>query len=182
MADAADTGPSKPDPFLKANILEALTEVVKVTYAGRGQRQKVLDEIIVANAQVIHDASLFLSFRDRLFKHSALLSAAIPPRRIPRLDPSLREQMEAWFKEDQALSQEQELVMGHIRSVLNASAHVEDYRLMLPDCLHDALKPFEDRVPEGTKRIAQEEIETVKARTFKGLLLLKQRMVLNLLD
>lgn len=179
MADATTSAP--PDPFLKQNVLDDLRLLVRKTYAGNGQRQKALDELIMANYQLTYESSMHLMFRDKLHQHSSALPGTQPPRRLPRLHPDLLPQMEAWHAEDVALSQEQKVVLGALTAILNASNHVEDWRLLLPEYLHEVLRPYEACNPEA-KRLSTEAIEAVRAKTFKGLLPLKQRMVLNLLD
>jgi hypothetical protein len=99
-----------------------------------------------------------------------------------RLMADLQPVMDKWLDDKQNIEyNEMPFVNGFFNKVLNASNSVEDYRLLLPDCVHRAI----NLVPWGEGEIFPRELSDEKIAEFKAahanwIMLLKKRMILDL--
>lgn len=105
------------------------------------------------------------------------------PRKVARLVPALHPEMDQYLADLKQLN-EQELpfVLGFITQVLNASNDLQDYLRVLPESIH---KPIEELIAScgcRTTQLPAETVEQLKARNAQSIALMKQRLVLNLLE
>ena len=139
-----------------------------------------LDNIILHNMrfQGSHDA--WISYKGVRYSDSNLL--VHPPRLLPRLHKSLQPRMDAYLKDTDEVKAESEHVEACLTVVLNASKSLQDYYKMLPSSLHGPLKQFNwiDSIKPAYS-LSEEAINVVQDKIADGVLLMKQRMVRNLL-
>jgi hypothetical protein len=81
------------------------------------------------------------------------------------------------------LEKERNMVEGYIRQVLNLSDHVDDYKTLLPDSLHQTIDTFKSTFSNNSDlRINENLKEIALNKNKKYIQLMKERMLKNLLD
>lgn len=99
-----------------------------------------------------------------------------------RLVAELHPVMDAWLADKRHLEfTEMPFVLGLFNKVLNLTNSVEDYYLLLPDCMHRAIRilelPAESMLPRELSDDLVAEFKTIHA---DWILMLKKRMILDL--
>ena len=104
-------------------------------------------------------------------------------RGAPRLVPELHAEMEEYLKDLRELNRvEIPFVLGFINQVLNSSNDLQDYLKILPESIHKPIQELIDSCGCRTNHLSPETIEEIKARNAQSIELMKQRLVLNLLE
>lgn len=107
-----------------------------------------------------------------------------PPLPIPmnRLVPALKGEMDSYLVErKETMDIEAAYTVGYITKVLNYSNSVEDYKRLLPECLHKRLNYIDIGGLWLPATISMEDAEAFKNQHSSTLDLIAQRMALNLL-
>ena len=105
-----------------------------------------------------------------------------PPRKLNKLVPQLHGDMDAYLEEiDQLNEKELPYVLGFINQVLNSSNDLHDYLRILPDSVHRPIQRMIDSCPCRTKKLSEEEINTLQTINKHSIDLIKRRMVTNLI-
>lgn len=124
-----------------------------------------------------HDMDYF-SYKAKVYSLDGTLI-----RSAPKLDPSLHGEMQEYLKELNELNRvEIPYVLNFINQVLNASNDLRDYLKILPECLHKPIQELIDAHECHTERLTAEEVEAFKERNTKSILMVKKRLMLNLLE
>lgn len=172
-------------PGLKMEIRDTIVEQV---FSKALQKQAAwMDKIIIQNDTVQGVNTGWLTHRGKQYH----LSAVVPdPRRsyhMNRLDPTLRTAMQEYCDAELDLEHQMERAKAAIAAVLNASNHVADWFALLPDTLHQPLRDMEmgGRLPEPSplvQPLSQERLEKARAKIHDGMVIVKSRLLLDLLD
>jgi len=108
-----------------------------------------------------------------------------PPHfRRYRLSEELEPEMKKHLAEVKIIAKdEQAYVMGFITQMLNQSTEMEDYKRLLPDCLHPPLNLLTIVGPTNRKifQISDEDVEILIQQNINAIGLVKQRLTMNLL-
>lgn len=104
-------------------------------------------------------------------------------RSAPRLDPSLHEEMQEYLKELNELNRvEIPYILNFINQALNASNDLRDYLKILPECLHQPIQELIDAHECQTERLSPEEVESFKERNANSIVMVKKRLLLNIME
>ena len=104
-------------------------------------------------------------------------------RSAPKLDPSLHAEMQEYLKELNELNRvEIPYVLNFINQALNASNDLRDYLKILPECLHRPIQELIDAYDCHTERLTSEEAEAFKERNHQSILMVKKRLLLNVVE
>lgn len=124
-----------------------------------------------------HDMDYF-SYKAKVYSLDGTLI-----RSAPKLDPSLHGEMQEYLKELNELNRvEIPYVLNFINQALNASNDLWDYLKILPKCLHKPIQELIDAHDCRTERLTAEEVEAFKERNTDSILMVKKRLMLNLLE
>lgn len=124
-----------------------------------------------------HDMDYF-SYKAKVYSLDGTLI-----RSAPKLDPSLYGEMQEYLKELNELNRvEIPYVLNFINQVLNASNDLRDYLKILPECLHKPIQELIDAHECHTERLTAEEVEAFKECNTQSILMVKKRLMLNLLE
>ena len=124
-----------------------------------------------------HDMDYF-SYKAKVYSLDGTLI-----RSAPKLDPSLYGEMQEYLKELNELNRvEIPYVLNFINQVLNASNDLRDYLKILPECMHKPIQELIDAHECHTERLTAEEVEAFKEHNTKSILMVKKRLMLNLLE
>ena len=124
-----------------------------------------------------HDMDYF-SYKAKVYSLDGTLI-----RSAPKLDPSLHGEMQEYLKELNELNRvEIPYVLNFINQALNASNDLRDYLKILPECLHKPIQELIDAHECRTERLTAEEVEAFKKRNTDSILMVKKRLMLNLLE
>ncbi len=124
-----------------------------------------------------HDMDYF-SYKAKVYSLDGTLI-----RSAPKLDPSLHGEMQEYLKELNELNRvEIPYVLNFINQALNASNDLWDYLKILPECLHKPIQELIDAHDCRTERLTAEEVEAFKERNSDSILMVKKRLMLNLLE
>ena len=141
--------------------------------------QQKLKSLIQRNSLALNKPEECFSYRGNIYS----LELSRIPRKVARLVPALHPEMDQYLADLKQLN-EKELpyVLGFITQVLNASNDLQDYLRVLPESIH---RPIEELIASCGCRTAQlppETVEQLKARNAESIAMMKQRLVLNLLE
>lgn len=128
---------------------------------------------------------ILLNKQAECFSYKATLYAADGRlmRGAPRLAPELHAEMEEYLKDLRELNRvEIPFVLGFINQVLNSSNDLQDYLKILPESIHKPIQELIDSCGCRTTHLSPESVEEIKARNVQSIELMKQRLVLNLLE
>ena len=105
------------------------------------------------------------------------------PIRLPRLVSELRPHMDAYLKEVKHINcTEIPFVLGFITQVLNSSNALYDYLRVLPECLHPPIQKLIDSCNCRTEQLSEAQVDELQRRNQIPIELIKQRLMLNLLE
>jgi DNA repair exonuclease SbcCD ATPase subunit len=104
-------------------------------------------------------------------------------RSAPKLDMSLYGEMQEYLKELNELNRvEIPYVLNFINQALNASNDLRDYLKLLPECLHKPIQELIDAHECLTERLSSEEVEAFRERNANSILMVKKRLLLNVVE
>ncbi len=140
---------------------------------------KKLRSIIQRNSAALNTHEECFTYRGEIYS----LEVKVLPRRMPRLAVSLQPEMNAYLADLKQLNErELPFVVGFINQVLNSSNDLQDYLRLLPDSIH---KPIQDLISTcgcRTSQLTPEAVEALQEKNQRSIDLMKQRLVLNLLE
>ena len=124
-----------------------------------------------------HDMDYF-SYKAKVYSLDGTLI-----RSAPKLDPSLYGEMQEYLKELNELNRvEIPYVLNFINQALNASNDLRDYLKILPECLHKPIQELIDAHECRTERLTAEEVGAFKERNAQSILMVKKRLMLNVVE
>lgn len=124
-----------------------------------------------------HDMDYF-SYKAKVYSLDGTLI-----RSAPKLDQSLHGEMQEYLKELNELNRfEIPYVLNFINQALNASNDLRDYLKILPECLHQPIQELIDAHECRTERLSAEEVEAFKEHNAKPILMVKKRLLLNVVE
>lgn len=137
-----------------------------------------LDHIIVRNA--INSGYSHKSFMYKNVLYSCDINA--PPRRMNRLLVGLHSEMSEYLKDLKQLNEKEvPYVLGYINQVLNSTNNLSDYLRLLPEVVHEPLKALIATCPCHTIKLHQDTVAMLQTKNHNSIVLMKQRMVTNLI-
>ncbi len=170
-----------PKPRLPAVIKLAIkNHLILASYKATEKRMyERLHEIITANtlaARYIHKS---FNYRGNLYSKEAQQLRFNAQRLIPELHP----EMDKWLKDVLDIDHfEKPFIVGLFTHMLNITSSVEDYLLLMPECLAPAIR--NSHVTEEflfPRQLSDEAIEAFKIQHEPWIFKLKSRMVLELI-
>lgn len=163
------------DPKTKSQIKQMLYEYIYSPVAARFEKR--LLNIIRRNQVATKNTAEAFRYRTEVY------GKAQPTFRVPRLDASLHADMNAYLEDLEKLNQtELPFVLGYLNQVLNSSNTLQDYLLLLPDSIHQPIKDLIDQCGCRTTKLSADEVARIIAANNLPIEMLKQRLVLNLLE
>jgi len=73
-------------------------------------------------------------------------------------------------------------VLNFINQALNASNDIQDYLKILPECLHKPIQELIDTYDCHTESMSAKEAEAFKERNYQSILMVKKRLLLNVVE
>ena len=165
------------NPLSKQEIKDRLYHFLYDPLMQRMQAR--LSRLIQQNSLVQQTEYLGFSYKGQAY----VIDSRQQPIRLPRLVSGLRPQMDAYLEEANHINcTEIPFVLGFITQVLNSSNDLQDYLKVLPDCLHPPIREMALSCACLTERLNQSQVEDLQRRNQVPIELIKQRLVLNLLE
>ena len=165
------------DPRTKQQIKDLLYSYL-YDPVERKYRQK-LKSLIQRNSLVLNKLEECFSYRGNIYS----LELSRIPRKVVRLVPALHPEMNQYLADLKHLNEkEMPYVMGFITQVLNSSNDLQDYLLVLPESIHRPIEKLISSCDYRTTQLSPETVEQLTARNAESIALMKQRLVLNLLE
>ena len=159
---------------LKDAILLYLYEPLKKSF------DRKLKGIIQRNSTILNSPYDSFFYRGKLYVANI---NSVLPRKMNRLAPQLVDEMETYLKEEKELnSAELPYVTGFIIQVLNSSNYLQDYLRIFPESLHPPIEKLIASCGCQTTQLSPERVEQLKAQNAQPIAMIKQRLVLNLLE
>jgi len=164
------------DPRTKAMVKDSLYEYiygpVQKSYRTR------LDSLILRNTISGGYSTKSFHYKGNQY-HS---ESGRPPRGWNKLLPQFKDEMDDLLAEfSTIMNQELPFVLGFIGQVLNSSNSFMDYLRMFPDSVHAPIKEIMDTCPCCAQQLSDEKIEAIVNKHQDAILMMKKRMVQNLL-
>lgn len=164
------------DPRTKQQIKDSLFSFLYEPI--QKQLKNRLDTIIMKNSVLSGASHNSFMYKGEYFS----CDPAIPPRKMNRLIPQLQPLMDDYLKEVKELNDtELPFVVGFITQVLNSSNDLHDYLRVLPSSVHRPIEQFISSCPCRTKKLSDDEIQSIQKKNIQSIELMKKRMVTNLL-
>ena len=158
---------------IKKSLLEFLYEPVERHFKRR------LDTIIIRNTILGGYAEKTFHYKGQQYHCE---EGRLAPRAWNKLDTSLRADMDEYLKDVREIEErETPFVTGFITKVLNSSNAFGDYLRLLPDSAHQPLRAFMQACPCQTKTLSDARIEEILEQNKNTIVMMKTRMVTNLL-
>lgn len=137
-----------------------------------------LQDIISKNAVMLGSSSLAFSYKGCTYTNED----GPLPRKLDRLNSKLHPFMDDYLKNIKELNNhELPYVLGFIRQVLNSSNSLQDYLLVLPSAVHHPIQTLIDSCPCKTIKLTPEGINNLQIQNQESIIMMKRRMVQNLL-
>lgn len=164
------------DPRTKMQIKEALYEFL---YGPLNKAFKArLDTIIIKNTIATHSGHQAFIYKGNVY---AIHNQGLP-RRAARLADQFRPEMDEYLAELKEIQNtEVPYVLGFINQVLNSTNELHDYLRILPDAVHRPITSLIATCPCRSKSLTAEEAELMTSKNKDAILLIKKRLVNNLL-
>lgn len=167
------------NPRTKQQIKDLLFNLL---YRSSQERfKKKLRDIIVRNCNLVKASHTSVIYRGNVYMTD---DATTPlPRKIPLLHDSLKPEMDDYIAETGYLnSHEVPFVLGYINQVLNVSEDLPDYLDLLPEALHRPIVELINTCPCHNKTLTSDKVSQLKSANTVPISLMKQRLVLNLIQ
>ena len=164
------------DPRTKSQIKDLLYAFLYTPV--QNQFQQRLDTLITRNA-VIQG----ISHKSFIYKGVIYSCDTTPvPRRMNRLAIQLVPDMNDYLIDLKQLNEhELPYVLGFINQVLNSSNDLHDYLRLLPQSVHQPIEKLIATWPCRAKQLTDEDVQAIQTKNSQPILLMKQRMVSNML-
>lgn len=139
--------------------------------------QKRLDTIIQKNSKLWGNAQRRMDYRGELYEVNKPGPA---DRHVNRCHADIRPLMKDYLEDLNELNQtEIPYVVGYINKVLNKSESMADYKKLLPESVHAPLNIL--TFPCNTELLQPDQIKQLQENHHQAVMLMKKRMVENLL-
>lgn len=159
--------------LIKDSLVEFLYTPVEKHFKHR------LDTIIIRNTILGGYAEKTFHYKGQQYHCE---EGRLAPRAWNKLDSSLRADMDEYLRDVRQIDErEMPFVSGYIIKVLNSSNAFGDYLRLFPDSAHQPLKAFMQACPCQTKQLSDARIEELLEQNKDTIILMKTRMVTNLL-
>jgi len=141
------------------------------------QRSRRLEELAIKNALIGG-----FSHKSFVYKGEVYNADTTPPPRIRiRLLPEFWPQVDEWLAEEvERTMVEEPVISAGLNRILNACSDARDVLLILPESLHNSVKPYMMALVSD-KRLSSDKIEDIKAANAHSLERMYERMALNLI-
>lgn len=140
-----------------------------------------LNKIIDLNCNIQKSSHPSFTYRGHTYTKEGINTP--PPRRLAVLADTLKAEMDDYLTETTYLnSHELPFVVGYINQVLNISEDFPDYLKLLPEAIHRPLIELMATCPCKTSQLTQEAIDAMKETNRVSISLMKQRIVLNMIQ
>jgi len=107
---------------------------------------------------------------------------ALPPRGWNKLMPQFKDEMDDLLAEFSDINnRELPFVIGYIGQVLNSSNSFMDYLRLFPDSVHTPIKTIMETCPCCAQQLSDDKVEAILSKHQDAILMMKKRMVQNLL-
>jgi len=137
-----------------------------------------LDTLITQNSVMVGATHNSLTYKGVFYS----VDQSAPPRKLNRLDPRLKQQMDEYLEDLKQLNNhELPYVLGFINQVLNSSNSVKDYLDVLPTAIHQPLLKLVETCPCRHCNLTPEKVSEIQDMNKTAIQLLKQRIVTNLI-
>ena len=165
------------DPRTKQQIKDMLYQFI---YEPVEQRfLKRLTDIGLRNSNFLHSPHTSFTYRGVTYNPQDQQL----PRRMNRLIPSLTVDMDLYLHDLNTLNtHEIPYVLGFINQVLNASNDLPDYLRVLPPSIHQPIQDMINSCGCRTTQLTEETVAHLQQSNQRSIELLKQRLMLNLLE
>jgi hypothetical protein len=164
---------------LKFQIRTVLTDFLYKPVEQRHRQE--IEALIVQNCRLTNSPVRAFRYKGELYRADL---APRGPLMAPSLHPDLAMQL-ALTHEEQAriYREEQPVVVGYIIKVLNLTSNTEDYKKLLPSCVHAPLAFMDNYAHLNTWPVFTYEgpYEMFMAQHAPQIQLIKERMATNLL-
>lgn len=170
---------AKLDPRFKQAINSCLREHI---YANVNARfAKRLEDLIGSNTLKMGATVMQFNYKGKVY----ILEKYVPRYNVVRLHPDFHEAMDVYLADQRKLDYEEKpYVFSYFTKVLNSSDSLLDYARLLPECMHNALKPFmaeEYAIYHLNPELSDQQVAQFKNEHEALSLILKSRVVLDLL-
>lgn len=173
--------PALTDPNHPAKSkLKILTALMDLLYKPvRDRHRKQIEALILKNTQLQKSGTRAFRYKGELYRSDQAPSG---PLMAPMVHPDLAPELEDILREQYEIHQiEEPLVKGFLAKVLNMSSNMEDYFMLLPGCVHGALKNF-NVSHQGPRQYPTEAHAAMHLQEHaEHIQKLKERMATNLL-
>jgi len=142
------------------------------------QYEKQLDSLIIKNALMIGAGHKSFTYKGEFYT----CDDTAPPRKMNRLDPRLKDDMEQYLKDIAQLNKyELPYVLGFINQVLNASNNLSDYLTVFPQAIHRPIEKLIESCPCRACNFSKETQTELVSKNKTAIDLLKKRLMVNLI-
>lgn len=148
-------------------------------YLGTQRRfDKLLLSIITRNTVACKFSHNSFSYKGQFYNGEM----TVPRYKNQRLMPELHTVMDEYIAEGTDIKlNEEPYVLGFFNKMLNLTSSIDDYLAILPDCMHRAIHTLniepQFRLP---RELSDDQVAQFKQEHASWILLLKKRMVLDL--
>lgn len=168
--------PLQHDPRTKQQIKDMLYNTLYAPI--QEQFEKRLEALIYRNTMLMGASHKSFVYKGVTYS----CDSTPPPRRMNRLHPQLKDDMEEYIRDVKHLNDtELPYVLGFINQVLNSSNDLCDYLRILPESLHDSIRRLIATCPCRAQHLSPDTVQTIQERNEEVISLIKERMVMNLL-
>lgn len=102
-----------------------------------------------------------------------------PQRRLGLLHRDLYPAMEEWLEKGRELQKEKETVLNYLSCLLIRANSAEELKAITPECLHSELPEYGGAYTHAS--MTQEEIDAFNKQNEEAILLIKKRLLLNMI-
>ena len=166
------------DPRTKQQLKTLLYEFMYTPVIERYKKR--LSAIILKNCTLISSPYECFNYKGEVY---VVGEAVTIPKKMPRLSPQLFDDMNKYLADLKALNtQEIPYVLGYINQVLNSSNDLPDYLRLLPSIIHAPIQKVIETCGCRTTHLTPEVVQAIQAKNQQSIELIKQRLVLNLIE
>ena len=171
------TDPLQHDPRTKQQIKDLLYQSIYDPVEAKFKKR--LEAIILKNTSLIASSHRSFIYKRKFYN----IDDTPKPIKTNRLVVALAPVMDAYLNDlDELNNVELPFVVGFINQVLNSSNNFPDYLRLLPESMHHSLRNLMNTCPCHASSLSEDKINAILAKNQSSIELLKQRMVLNLIN
>jgi hypothetical protein len=164
-------------PRLKTSIIEELEQEL---YRPSNHRLRVeLTAIVDENSLAHNNNEKAIRFHGRVYSCPGY--TVTYPRSMNKLDPALLGRFKAYLKRDEALTAEKALTIGYFQKVTTTTNYLDDYYLLIPEMLHNAIGKWGRHLIQGEGKFSKSKAEEFMQANEKYVSMIKARLSSNIL-